>query len=100
MKSFLKIRMWGTYFVKKVPDFEISWPAPATPSALNIKAVYAVSWNGQIIESVCIFKLLYTNNPYFDILSKGKVSIVFYTLKFFWRGSRKNTPLIHELKNC
>ena len=50
--------MWGTYFVKKVPKFEIGWPAPATPRALNIKAVYAVShsWYGQIYGGVCIYK--------------------------------------------
>ena len=48
--------MWGTYFVKKVPNFEIGWPAPVTPRALNIKAVYVVShsWYGQIIEILYI----------------------------------------------
>ena len=47
--------MWGTYFVKKVPNFEIGWPAPTTPRALNIKAVYALShsWYGQIHGGVC-----------------------------------------------
>ena len=42
--------------MKKVPNFKIGWPAPATPRALNIKAVYVVShsWYGQIIDSVCI----------------------------------------------
>ena len=32
---------WGTYFVKKVPNFEIVWPAPATPRALTVKVLGA-----------------------------------------------------------
>ena len=42
--------------MKKVPNFEIGWPAPAKPRALNIKAVYVVShsWYGQIIVLVCM----------------------------------------------
>ena len=54
---FLKIGIErGTYFLKKVPNFEIVWPTPATPRALTIKSVYEVSysWYGQIIGSVCI----------------------------------------------
>ena len=31
---FLKIGIvWGTYFVKILPNFEIGWPTPATPHA-------------------------------------------------------------------
>ena len=43
--------------MKKFPNFEIGWPAPATPRALNIKGVYVVghSWYGQIIVPVCSF---------------------------------------------
>ena len=45
------------YFVKQVPNFDIGWPAPATPAprAQNIKAVYVVShsWYVQIIVPVC-----------------------------------------------
>ena len=45
------------YFVKKVPTFEIVWPAPATPSALTVKGVYKVSysWYGYIIGGVCTY---------------------------------------------
>ena len=45
----------GTYFFKKVPNFEIVWPTPATPRDLTVKGVYEVSyiWYGQIIGSVC-----------------------------------------------
>ena len=48
---------WGTYFVKNVLNFEIVWPAPATPRALTVKGVYEVSysWYGQIIGCVCIW---------------------------------------------
>ena len=72
--------LWGTYFVKKVPNFEIVWSAPATPRALNIKAVYVAShsWYGEIIDSVCIsiFKK-------FTVLIFFKYrSILCFTMKF------------------
>ena len=52
---FQKLAELGTYFVKKVPNFEIVWPAPATPRVLTVKGVYEVSysWYGQIFGSVC-----------------------------------------------
>ena len=57
MTFFLKIGIEvGTYFVKKAPNFEIVWPASATPRALNVKGVYEVSYScyGQINGTVCI----------------------------------------------
>ena len=54
---FSKIGMeWGTYFSKKVPNFQIVWPTPATPRALTVKGVYVVSHScyEQLYEPVCI----------------------------------------------
>ena len=46
---------WGTYFSKKVPNFEKVWPTPATPRALTVKGVYVVSHScyEQLYEPVC-----------------------------------------------
>ena len=54
---FSKIGMeWGTYFSKKVPNFQIVWPTPAMPRALTVKGVYVVSHScyEQLYEPVCI----------------------------------------------
>ena len=54
---FLKIGIeWGTYFSKKVPNFEIVWFTPATPRVLTVKGVYVVSHScyEQLYEPVCI----------------------------------------------
>ena len=56
MRFFSKIGIeWGTYFSKKVPNFEIVWPTPATPRALTVKGVYVVSHScyEQLYEPVC-----------------------------------------------
>ena len=43
MRFFSKIGIeWGTYFLKKVLNFEKVWPAQATPRALTVKGVYEV----------------------------------------------------------
>ena len=63
----------GTYFVKKAPNFEIVWPASATPRALNVKGVYEVSYScyGQINGTVCIWFTL-------DFVNTKNVYIMFF----------------------
>ena len=53
-KNWYRVR-YVHIFLKKVPNFELVWPAPATPRAQTVKSVYEVSysWYGYIIGSVC-----------------------------------------------
>ena len=64
----------GTYFVKKAPNFEIVWPAPATPRALTLKGVYEVSYScyGQINGTVCTY---FINCPYLYRVAEANFSL-------------------------
>ena len=67
-------------FCKKGPNFEIVWPAPATPRALTVKGVYEVSysWYGQINGGV------YSTLPsYLNIIQTGCASTDLATVNAF-----------------
>ena len=58
---------WGTYFSKKVPNFEIVWPTPTTPRALTVRGVYEVrhSCYEQLYKPVCFVFYELSKNPEF-----------------------------------
>ena len=53
---------WGTYFSKKVPNFETFWFTPAMHRPLTVKGYYVVShsWYVQVYERVCTYTYMYT----------------------------------------
>ena len=76
---------WGTYYSKKVPNFEIVCPSPATPWALAVKGVYVVShsYYEQLYEPVCNVESFFQNNT----VSSNTVQKVLDSIKK--RGFRK-----------
>ena len=69
---------WGTYFSKKVPNFEIIWRFHATPRALILKGVYEVSYSRyvQIFESMCT--LISNDGKYkFSIITEKILKSIF-----------------------
>ena len=93
------------HFLKKVPNFDIVWPTPATPRALTVKGVYEVSysWYGHIYGGGCI-KFANSATRWVFLCSKI-ISNILWLFLFHGKTQMQNfngsfVKFLHWIQNC